>query len=271
MTKRSAGRRNAVRIRSTAAWPASGKEWTVFAVLAAALFGLFHGTATALGSDRGQHGVLVAVVVVSALLAAERWLSGRPVSECAARLGLGMPRVHGFVVATVLAGLLVALVPLLLGFVGVRPALLPGWRGSLIGLFAQAGVAEEAFFRGFLFRRLRPGRSFRRASLLASGPYVLVHLPLFAYLPWQLAAASLGLAAATSFSLPRLFEAGGWTIWPPAVLHFAIQATVKLLALDDLPPSFPVVWMMASALVSLLIFLAGRGRTEGLVKWRGAR
>jgi len=229
--------------------------WGVFAVLAVALFGLFHATATVLGSDRGQYGVVVALVVVSALLACERMLSGRPLSDCAARLGLGAPRPRGFVLAAGIAVLLLVFVPLSLGIVGARAALLDGWKGSLIGLFAQAGIAEEALFRGFLFRRLRPGRSFRRAVVLSSGPYLVAHLPLFGSLPWPYAAAALGLAAATSVSLARLFESGGWTIWPPAVLHFVVQGTVKVLALDELPPSFPVLWMMASAVLPLLVLL----------------
>jgi len=235
----------------------------VFAVLAVALFGLFHGTATILGSDRGQYGVVVALVVVSALLACERMISGRPLSDCAARLGLGAPRPRGLVLAAGLAALLLAFVPISLGVVGARAALLDGWKSSLIGLFAQAGIAEEALFRGFLFRRLRPGRSFRRAVVLSSGPYLVAHLPLFGSLPWPHAAAALGLAAATSVSLARLFESGGWTIWPPAVLHFVVQGTVKVLALDELPPSFPVLWMMASAVLPLLVLLENGTRGTG--------
>lgn len=249
-------------LRSESPWPATGAGWALLALLAAGLFGLFHGTATVLGSDRGQHGVFIALVVVSALVACERRLSGRPLSDCAARLGLGAPRPRGLVLAVGLAVLLLVFVPLSLGIAGVHAALLDGWAGSLVGLFAQAGVAEEAIFRGFFFRRLRPGRSFRRAAVLSSVPFVLAHLPLFAVLPWHLAAASLGLGVATSFTLARLFESGGWTIWPPAVLHFVVQATVKIVALDELPPDFPVVWMTASALVPLLIFLDG-GREVG--------
>lgn len=242
------------RVRTASRWPATVAEWVVFAVLAAGLFGLFHGTAAALGSDRGQHGVLVALVVLAALVVAERWLSGEPFRDCAAKLGLGMPRARGLLVAAALAVLLLAFVPLYLRMVGARLALLDGWKGSVVGLFAQAGIAEEALFRGFFFRRLRPARSFPRAVVLSSGPFVLAHLPLFAILPWQLAAASLGLAAATSFSLARFFELGGRTVWPPAVVHFVVQGTVKVLALGALPPHFPILWMIASAIVPLLVF-----------------
>ena len=50
---------------------------------------------------------------------------------------------------------------------------------SLPGLFAQAGIAEELLFRGYLFGHLREGRSFWRAALLSMPPFLAVHLLLF--------------------------------------------------------------------------------------------
>lgn len=242
------------------AWPGTPSEWALFAILAGGLFGLFHGTALALGSDRGQHGVPVALVVVAALVAVERRLSGKPLPLCLGDLGLGVPSARGLILATVLALGLVVVAGLFLRESGVRVAFIAGWSSTLPGLFAQAGIAEETLFRGFLFRRLRAGRSFGRAVALSSAPFVLAHLPLFWTLPWPLAAASLGLSVATSFSFARLFELGGATVWPPAIVHFVVQGAVKVLALEQLPAEFPLLWMFASALVTQVVFLEGRRR-----------
>jgi membrane protease YdiL (CAAX protease family) len=91
--------------------------------------------------------------------------------------------------------LLLMVIPGYYVLTGVRFGMYPGWLWLLPGLFAQAGIAEEVLFRGYLFRHVREGRSFWRAAAVASGPFVLVHLILFLTMSWPLAAAS--------FSWPR--------------------------------------------------------------------
>ncbi len=88
----------------------------------------------------------------------------------------------------------------------------------------------------------------------SSAPFVGVHLILFFSMPWPIAVASLLLAIVISFPLAYLFELGGKTIWAPAVLHFVIQATVKVVVFAHGAESFALAWMAASALVPLLIF-----------------
>lgn len=101
--------------------------------------------------------------------------------------------------------LLLLVIPL---FAHVRQAsvpFFPGWGWLIFGLFAQAGIAEEILFRGYLFGYLRRRRSFWQAALLATGPFV-VHLLLFVTLPWPIALAALFLAVALSFPIAHLFE-----------------------------------------------------------------
>ena len=73
-------------------------------------------------------------------------------------------------------------------------------------------------------------------------------------MPWPIALASVLLASVVGFPLAYLFELGGNTIWAPALLHFVIQATVKVLVFSDGAESFALVWIAASAIVPLLIF-----------------
>jgi hypothetical protein len=61
------------------------------------VFGLFQGSATILGSDRGQRGILIGLLIVAATAAADRFLLPR--RRGARQLGLGRPRTKGIVVA----------------------------------------------------------------------------------------------------------------------------------------------------------------------------
>jgi hypothetical protein len=53
-----------------------------------------------------------------------------------------------------------------------------------------------------------------------------------------------------------LFELGGGTIWPAALLHFNIQGAIKLVVLSG-PSSevFPLVWMVGCAMLPYLVFV----------------
>jgi len=217
------------------------------------VFCLFHGSATFLGSDRGQQGILIGTLVVAATAATNRLVRQPQRGAAVRRLGLGPPRVKGLVVA---GGIAVLLLVVALLFVRVRelsPAVYPGWISLLPGLFAQGGVAEEVLFRGYLFGHIRVGRTFWRAAALSMLPFVGVHLVLFISMPWPIALASVLLAVVISFPLAYLFELGGDTIWPSAILHFVIQATVKVVVFSHGAESFALAWMAASASVPLLI------------------
>lgn len=222
-----------------------------------AVFALFHGLATNLGSDRGQAGVAIALAVVVALVAIEGVFFGRTPAEAMRALGLGTPDARGFVAVSMVAVLLLATVPLYAAVRGVPLTAYPGWPWLLPGLFAQAGIAEEVLFRGYLFRHLREGRSFRQAAMLATVPFVIVHLILFATMPWLIALAAVLLSTIISFPLARLFELGGNTIWAPAILHFVVQGTIKAVEAPD-DAGLPIAWMAASMTIPWLVFLGVR-------------
>jgi membrane protease YdiL (CAAX protease family) len=222
-----------------------------------AVFGLFHGLAGYLGSDRGQAGVAIAGVVVAALIAVERTLFGRTATEAMRALGFATPDARGFFAVSVVAVLLLATVPVYASVRGVTLASYPGWPWLLAGLFAQAGIAEEALFRGYLFRHLREGRSFWHAAMLATVPFVAVHLVLFATMPWPIALAAVLLSTIISFPLARLFELGGNTIWAPAILHFIVQGTIKIVETPG-DTGLPIAWMAASMIIPWLVFFGLR-------------
>jgi len=218
----------------------------------AAVFALFQWSATALGSDRGQAGLAVCALVVTALLVVERALFGESWRGAFRALGFGTPATRGLVAAVALSAALLLVFPVYSYVTGASTTLATPWLA--LGLFAQAGIAEESLFRGYLFGRLRRTRSFWRAAALSMPPFVLVHLWLFATMDWMVATAAVALSVVTSFPLARLFDLGGRTIWAPAILHAVIQGAIKLILIDgDL--RFPLIWMAACAIVPMLVFV----------------
>jgi len=243
--------------------PTPGAFWIRLIAGLVLVWILFQRLATALASTRGERGLLVAAGVVAALLLVE-WLFFRvPPVHAANALGLGRPKnPRAALLALGLTALLLAYFPLFAAVSGSPLRPIPGWPWLALGLLAQGGLAEEALFRGYLFRRLRERHPFRRAAWLSMVPFTAVHLLLFATLPAPIAAASVVLAVATAFPLAHLFELGGGNVWAPALLHGTIQS-IKLVE----PPAthstqFPLGWMLAAALVPLLAFLATRRRSS---------
>ena len=155
-------------------------------------------------STVGEAGIAIAGVVAVALLAAERIVHLR--TPAAALRALRMRSAanawrdgrghHALALALVL--------PVAARLTGTPLALRSDWPKLAPGLFAQAGLAEELLFRGYLFGTLRETRGFWRAALLALPPFFLVHLLLFATMSFPVAAAATVLSLVVSFPLARL-------------------------------------------------------------------
>ncbi len=216
-------------------------------------------TASLLGSTRGEHGVAVCAAVLIAAMGSEYLLAGRRPVPALAALGLGRPRISTLGMTVLLVSLLLCFFPLFSLVTGAPLSLRSDAGWLAIGMFAQGGVAEEVIFRGFLFRRFREGRTFWRAATLSAVPFTIVHLALFLTLDFPLALVSLLLAVSLSFPLAWLFEASGCTIWPSAVLHSVVQASIKLVeTTGDAFPTLAVGWIAIAALVPWTAFVLTR-------------
>jgi membrane protease YdiL (CAAX protease family) len=220
----------------------------------AIVYAVFQAIAHGLASDRGQAGLLVAVMVIAALVAVEGVLFRQSPAMALRSLGFGRPALTGLAVALGVSVLLIAVIPIYAIMRGASVLPYAGWVWLLPGLFAQGGLAEEALFRGYLLGRVRRERSFWPAAGLAALPFVVVHLPLFAIFSWPVALASVLLALILSFPLAYLFELGGSTIWPPALLHFTVQGALKVLDLGG-DALLPLIWIGASVAIPYLVFL----------------
>lgn len=220
-----------------------------------AVFILFQIIAGALGSDRGQAGVIVGGVAAAAMVIAERLLFGGSYADAFKAVGLGRPSARGILVAIAVCIPLLAAIPFFAVTMNTAFDFYPGWAGLAVGLFFQAGIGEETMFRGYLFGHMRQRHTFWKAAAFAAVPFVVVHLILFYSLTWTIGTASILLAVAMSFPLSRLFEMGRDTIWGPAIVHFVTQAGVKLLVPSgEYAWVYPFYWITVCAIVPLGVY-----------------
>jgi membrane protease YdiL (CAAX protease family) len=168
-------------------------------------------------------GVMPAVVGIVATLAVQAKAGGIGRS-------VGLRPTNG---RSLLVGLVAAL-PLLLGYgvlfgvLGVETTTVP-YVGLVIAKFVIAqGVAEELIFRGFVFARLRVGRSFLHAATLSAVVFSLVHLSNFVngFSASVIISVSTSIVFAFVLAYPAalLFERAGNAIWPFAITHVLIDS-----------------------------------------------
>jgi membrane protease YdiL (CAAX protease family) len=236
----------------------SAKHLLTTAMAFAALWLLLDRLAALLGSLRGEMGIIVCLVVLSGAIAFKMLLGRTSFCDAVAALGLRTPSRRMLLAAAMMSGAMVCYYPLFSFFTGAPISVSSEAAILALGIFAQGGVAEEVVFQGFLFRRLRSGRSFWRATSLAAIPFVGVHALLFLSLDFPIALSSLLLALLISFPLAWLFEISGNSIWPPAIVHAVVQGTIKLVDAGEAFPILAIGWIGLSATVPWTVFLLRR-------------
>ena len=85
----------------------SPRDWLRLVSGMAVVFALFQGSAIALGSDRGQAGIVIGALVTAATLAVERWWFAATLASATSAVGLGRPSRRGLIVAGGISALLV--------------------------------------------------------------------------------------------------------------------------------------------------------------------
>jgi membrane protease YdiL (CAAX protease family) len=216
------------------------------------------------GSLLGEAGLLVGAIAVAAAIAVETILFRTPLRAAPRALGLGWPAARGVIASLTLACVLLAFYPVFAWSSGVQLALRKDFLLLVPGLFAQGGIGEEVVFRGFLYRHLRARHGFWRAALLALPPFVAVHLLLFTSMPPAIAAVATVVSVSLTFPLARLFDLGGATVWAPAILHFVVQGSIKIVVTADqsAQTTLALCWMAFSTVVPWAVF-ALRERPPG--------
>ena len=135
-----------------------------------AVFVLFQWIATYTGSTRGEAGVLVGLIVVTAMVIVERIGFQDSFIDAKRSVGLLLPKAQGVIVGIVIAKAMFAMIFIFSWLTGSTFEMYPNWQLLMIGIFFQAGIAEETMFRGFLFGHLRQRHTFGKAVFFSAIP-----------------------------------------------------------------------------------------------------
>jgi membrane protease YdiL (CAAX protease family) len=197
--------------------------------------------------------VLVAVAVVAVVVS--RGLERLSLREAVRALGLGRPPPRAMAVSAVVAGLVLLALPVTAWLSGASIPLRPDWPLALVGLLALHGLAEELIWRGYVFRRLARGRSFREAVGWSMPLIALTHVPILLAAGPAVGGGAMLVAAVTSIPLSRLYVLGGGTLWAPALLHAAIDSFELVVLPAAAAAVFPPLIIGFSLAVPLLVLL----------------
>jgi membrane protease YdiL (CAAX protease family) len=225
-----------------------GIWWGHLLVGFTALFFVLQGLAAALGSDRGEYGLVVAGAVLSLALIIRRTRFSTSWVSAWNSLGLGLPHLRGILVGLVTCALMLCVIPGYAAWRNGTVSLVQNFAWLALGMLAQAGVAEELVFRGFLYGHIRRRHSFWRAALLSAIPFAAAHLYLFATLVWPVALSAVLLSIVLSFPLAHLYDLSGRAIWPGALVHAVAQGGLSLTIMQADSERFPIVWIAATTI-----------------------
>jgi membrane protease YdiL (CAAX protease family) len=167
-------------------------------------------------------------------------------------LGLGLPAGRAVVVALLVGGLVIDTFLVGAALLGIQLRLRPEWPAVLLAALIFHGVAEELVWRGYTFARIREHFTFWRAVLLSIPLIAATHVPIILTNGWLVGGLALVSAAVTCLPLAYLWERGGRTIWPPAIVHGLIGSWQ--IFDRSYPMTFSLVVLMASILVPLIAF-----------------
>ena len=128
----------------------------------------------------------------------------------------------------------------------------------LVGVFALHGLAEEIVWRGYVFRRLRVGRSFPAAAALSMPLIAVTHVPIAVASGPVIGLGAMAVAATTAVPLAYLFETGRGTLWAPAIVHTAIDSFKLVVIPVAALTTFSLLLVAVSLLVPLLALAVPR-------------
>jgi membrane protease YdiL (CAAX protease family) len=234
----------------------SPRTWLRFLAGFAVLYGVL--AVPAAGDPSGRwHLVIAAAVLVTALFV-ERVLYPAPISGFLRRWGLGRPGGRSLAAAAGVSAIVLGVYPLFTAVSGSALALRTDWPWVLVGVFAFHGLAEELVWRGYAFRRMREGRSFRSAVLWTMPLVAATHVPIVLTMGPAVGIGAMAVAAVTSLPFAHLYEAGHRTLWAPAVLHTAIDSFKLFVVPAAAATTFSLLLVSVSLVVPLLVLAVPR-------------
>ncbi len=214
-------------------------------------------------------GVLPAVIAIAILAALEKRLSGDTLSRSLVELGLGSPNLGQLRIAVICLAPIITTYFIRASALGIPIVTQPAIWALIIKFLVSQGVAEEMVFRGFVYRRLRPGRSFFHAATLSAITFSVIHLTgLLRGLSIANSldtAFSIGFSFLMAYAMAALFERGRGTIWGCALLHVGIDSINWFFFADEATFGPGNVVYIAGIVASIGMVLWIVGREQGIL------
>ncbi len=234
----------------------AGRSWVRFLLGFVILWGVLAGLSEL--DATGRWGLVILAAVAASAIVVECVLFHTPVRTAVHFLGLGRPSRRSLALAAAVSGVMLLIYPVAEALTGEQFALVRDWPWILVGLFAFHGLAEEIVWRGFVFRRLSEGRSFRAAVYWTMPFIAAAHLPMLFNNGAVVAVGALLVAAVTSVPFSYLYVTGRGTIWAPALVHTAIDSFKLVIIPAAAAQSFSLLLIAFSLVVPLLALFIPR-------------
>lgn len=206
-------------------------------------------------------------VVLASLLIFDKWYSGVSYYQVVSNLGLHKTSFKRTFPGILISLFLLTLYPAFYFLFGFDVYPNSSWLLNLTGLFLTGGLAEEMFFRGFLFRHLRDHMSFKEAALTSMVLFAAAHLMMFTYMDWPIALFSTVLAVAISVPMSYLFEKADNTVWSPAIVHTTIRTIGLVVSAPEINfMQMSLLWMTGCMIIPLIVVIFYKDFRE---MWKG--
>lgn len=193
-------------------------------------------------------------VVLVSLLMFDKWYSGVSYNQVLSNLGLHKASFKKTFPGILISVFLLTLYPVFYFIFGFKIYLNISWLLNLAGLFLTGGLAEEMFFRGFLFRHLRDSMNFKKAALTSMVLFAAAHLVMFTYMNWSVALFSTVLAVAISVPMSYLFEKADNTVWSPAIVHTTIRTIGLVVSAPEINfMQMSLLWMTGCMIIPIFV------------------
>jgi membrane protease YdiL (CAAX protease family) len=210
--------------------------------------------------------VLLPLLAIAVTVVAEMGLFKETLPQALRILGIGRPDGGALRLALLLLLPVIAFFPIFSLLSGMPLALNANWPWIVLAVILYNGINEELMFRGLIFRRLREGRTFRRAAALSAIYFAAAHIPLLLILGPVLGVIAIVLSVPAAIPTAYLFERGRNTIWGGALLHAVMDAIPSIVVISATVSSAALsLYLLVSLAVSVVFaVLVYRGKVRGI-------
>ena len=204
--------------------------------------------------------VVIPLAMAMVPVALERFVFGHTWSGALDALGVTRWHRGGFPAALLYLVPLIAFFPVFAAVTGQTLGIQANSLGLIAGTILNNGINEETMMRGFVYRRLRDGRTFWRAAALSTVYFAAYHVPLIFSSGALIGTIGVMIAIPIGLLTAYVYERGDRTVWASALVHAGTNAPVFLFTVGTSPqPIASSLYMCTSIVIATaIVVVAGR-------------